>query len=150
MVRQNAGLWAAIVVLLCGAVFFGLSLSFDYYGSSGPGPGFLPLWLSGLLIVLSSFYIADSIRHVVKFKDILPDRTGLVNIMTIAGAFLLLLLTIKFLGFVTAGTLFMFILLFKEYKWYTGLGISILVTLILFWVFVDLLKVPIPLNDWGW
>ncbi|NTZ16626.1 tripartite tricarboxylate transporter TctB family protein [Paenibacillus sp. JMULE4] len=150
MMRQNAGVWAAIFIFLFGLMFFWMSLSFDYMGPEGPGPGLLPLWLSGLLIILSVVYMMNSIKHITRFKDILPRGKGFINIVTIIGSFLLFLLTVKSIGFVMAGTLFLFILLAREYQWYAGLGISIGISIILFWVFCKLLSVPIPVNAWGW
>lgn len=150
MLKQNAGVWAAILIFLFGAMFFWMSLSFDYMGPEGPGPGLFPLWLSGILSILSVLYALDSIKNITRFKDILPNGKGFINIATILGAFLLFILTVKTIGFIMAGTLFLFILLAREYKWYTGLGISIVISILLFWVFAKLLTVPIPVNAWGW
>ncbi|WP_165842241.1 tripartite tricarboxylate transporter TctB family protein [Paenibacillus xerothermodurans] len=150
MVKQNAGLWAALVIFLFGAVFFWMSLSFDYYGETGPGPGLLPLWLSGILIILALVCAADSLRNVVRFKDILPGAKGFINIIAIAGAFVLFLLTVNYVGFIASGTMFLLILLFREYKWHMALGISIFLSVLLYWVFGELLGVPLPVNAWGW
>jgi putative tricarboxylic transport membrane protein len=150
VVQKNAGFWAAIVVFLFGSVFFFQSLTYEYYGAMGPGPGLLPLWLSGILMVLSVLYVIESLRHVVSWQDILPDRSGLISICRILGAFLLFMFTIEILGFIVSATLFLLILLAKEYKWYVSVAISIGISLVLFWVFGEMLSIPLPVIEFGW
>jgi len=150
VLQKNAGLCGAIVVFLVGAVFAFQSLSYEYYGAMGPGPGLLPLWLSGILMVMSVLYMIESLRQVVAWRDILPDRSGLIRICRILAAFLLFVFTVETIGFVVSSTLFLLILLAKEYKWYASVAISIAISLVLFWVFGKMLSIPLPVNEFGW
>ena len=59
---KNAGIWAGAFLLVFSAVLFQQSLELDYYNPRGPGPGFLPRWLAGLLFVVSVFYIIDALK----------------------------------------------------------------------------------------
>jgi presenilin-like A22 family membrane protease len=58
-------------------------------------------------------------------------------------------IVLPFLGFMLSGTIFLFLLLFRAYKWYISLGISIVVTAVVFWLFGVVLSIPLPVNGWG-
>jgi putative tricarboxylic transport membrane protein len=149
MVKSNAGVWAGVFLLAFSIFILTQSLAYDYEGPMGPGPGLLPLWLSGILLVFSILYITESLRHVISFRDILPDNKGMRNILIILGSFVIYLVIVPFVGFIISSTMFLFLLLRREYKWYVGAGISIGVSVILFWLFSTLLSVPLPVNDLG-
>ena len=78
LAHRIAGAVLLALALFLGAVAFRLS----YYSSLGPGPGFFPLWLCGLLAILALAMIAqatlggDGPLPV----DFFPDRTGALRI----------------------------------------------------------------------
>lgn len=147
---KNAGIWVGALIFLFAGVVFWQSLSYDYYGTHGPGPGLFPLWLSALLLVLSLLYILDSIRkNVILFRDILPKGKALGNVLTIFVALIVFLVIVPYTGYTVAGVLMLFILFVREYKWYWGLGISAIITLIVFFTFQSFLNVPLPVNSFG-
>lgn len=153
MKKLNRSFWAAIVVLIFSLVFFYQSLAFPYSGDLGPGPGFFPTWLSGILFILSVFYIFESLKDAK--EDVGEDdkstssKDGLKNVVFILASMIGVLILLPLLGFVISGTLFLFILLFKEYKWYSNLSISLGVSVILFLIFGSALNIPLPLNIMG-
>ena len=53
---NRVGLSGALFALTIGVIFFGYSLQYPYESELGPGSGMMPLWLSGLLIVLSGSF----------------------------------------------------------------------------------------------
>jgi putative tricarboxylic transport membrane protein len=150
MRKINADTWAGVLLFLFGALIFVQSLSYSYSSMLGPGPGMFPLWISGILILFSIILIVASIK-----KDdgidtqILPKGDDLRKILKILSSLVGFTLLIPFVGFTVAGSIFLFILLAGEYKWYTNGMISIGVTFLLFWVFNGLLKVPLPVNYLG-
>jgi len=147
---KNAGVWVGLVILIIAGTLFWQSLSYDYYSNYGPGPGLLPLWLSGFLILLSLLYIVESIRKErIKLSDIFPKGAGLRKVASIFAAFIVFLIIIPYTGYTIASIVMLFILFFREYKWYWGLGISVAVTLAIFYVFQSLLNVPLPENVFG-
>jgi hypothetical protein len=147
---KNAGVWFGFFIFLLGCVLFWQSLSLDYKSSIGPGPGLFPLWLSGGLILLSLLYIIESVRkEVIRISDILPKGKGLGNVLVIIGSCVIFMIVVSFAGFVIAGTLLIFMLLVREYKWYRALGISFVIALATFVVFQTLLDVPLPVNEFG-
>jgi putative tricarboxylic transport membrane protein len=149
--KINAGIIAGLVILIYSCVIFWLSFDYDYYTNLGPGPGLLPMWLSGALIVLSILYMFECVRkEVVLVKDILPKGRELGGVLTALGVILLFMIIVNTTGFVIACTLLLFLLLVREFKWYWGLGISAGASILLFIVFYTLLGVPLPVNAFGW
>lgn len=151
MGKQNAGVWAGILILIFACVIFSQALTLDYYTTLGPGPGLFPLWLSGILIVLSILYIFQSIKkEAVSFAEILSKGRGLGNVVAVLGSVIVFMLIVNFTGFIVASTVLLFILLVREYKWHWGLGISAGVSILLFVVFQVFLGIPLPVNALGW
>ncbi|MBP1930962.1 tripartite tricarboxylate transporter TctB family protein [Ammoniphilus resinae] len=147
---KNAGALVGFLILIFAGTLFFQALSFDYYSDYGPGPGLFPLWLSGLLILLSIAYIIDCYRkNIIQLKDILPKGAGLRKIILIMVSLVVFYILAPFTGYSVAGIIMLMILFIKEYKWYWGLGISVVVTVVLFYTFYSVLNVPLPVNSFG-
>lgn len=148
---KKAGVWAGIITLIYASVILQQSLSLEYTTRLGPGPGFFPLWLSGILLVLTLCYIVDSLRHdVVKISEILPGGKASQNIISTVAGLILFPVVVPYLGFVVSATLLQFIMFIRDFKWYTALSISLAVSVIILLVFQSLLGVSLPVNDFGW
>lgn len=149
---SNAGVWAGVVILGFAAVIFSQSLDLDYSTRLGPGPGFFPLWLSGLLIVLSLCYLWSSVKQkVIDVRDLLPPNpVARRNILLTICGVVIFPLVVDDLGFVVSGSILLFIMFMREYKWYLAVGISVATSLLLFFIFQSLLGVSLPVNEFGW
>ncbi|QGQ45614.1 tripartite tricarboxylate transporter TctB family protein [Metabacillus sediminilitoris] len=163
MLNNKSEMGAGIFLFLFASVFFVQALGFEYLGSLGPGPGFFSTWISGSLAVLSLIYIYQSYKNgktkekaaEIKEEDSTPEESApneksFGKIAYIVGCMLFYVMALTYLGFVLTTTIFLFALLFKEYKWYTSLGIAIFVSIFLFWLFGSLLNVALPVNVLGW
>jgi putative tricarboxylic transport membrane protein len=146
--KVNAGVWAGLVVLALALVFFVTSLPYDYTSEYGPGPALFPRWISGLLIVLAALYIGASWKAGHAPHE-MPGAKEARNILFIVISMALFVLLLPILGFNACGTLFLFALLFRSYKWYASLAISAGVTAGLYALFAVLLDVRLPLNALG-
>jgi putative tricarboxylic transport membrane protein len=150
MKNQNAQTWAGVIILLFGVLILIQSFFYSYSSSLGPGPGMFPLWLSGSLILLSIMHIVRSIKKEGgNLTRILPKGNDLRKLLKILSALVGFALLLPVVGFTVAGSIFLFILLSGEYKWYSNAMISIGVTALLFWLFKGLLSVPLPVNYFG-
>jgi putative tricarboxylic transport membrane protein len=149
-IKKNIGFYFAIIILLFASFMFWQSFDYKYYTEFGPGPGLLPRWLNGGLIILTLIYIFQSVtKDVVLSSDVLPKKDVLKKVLSFPATLIMFILIVNFTGFMIAGTAMIFILLFKEYKWYIALGISAVTTGFLFFVFKTLLLVPLPVNILG-
>ena len=149
---RNAGVLSGSLVLLFAAMIFYQALSLDYSTPLGPGPGFFPRWLSGLLFILSILYIGESVRHnEIPLADLLPkDRRALGNIASTLLGMVLFMSAVLFTGFIIATTMLLFVMFRRDYRWPTALGISFGISVLLLLVFQTMLGVPLPVNEFGW
>lgn len=151
MKRQNAGVWVGGIVVLFALVIFIQSFSLKYYTKFGPGPGLFPIWLSGILLLIGIAYIWHSFKkEVITWAAILPKGREMGNVLSVIVAVAIFMIIVNVTGFIIASTVLLFILLRREYKWYTGLGISSGVSIVLFLVFKSFFTIPLPVNMFGW
>ena len=147
---KNAGLWTGIIFLLYSAVLFFGSFSFFYYTPYGPGPGFLPRWLGGIMFVVTLCYIWDSLRDkVIAVGELFPRGDALYDIALTVGGLCLFAVIINYAGFVISASILLFVMTFRHYRWYYALPSSIAVAFIILALFQNLLGVPLPVNDYG-
>ena len=57
---------------------------------------------------------------------------------------------VPYTGFVVATTGLLFIMLRRDYKWYTALAAGLIASIILLFCFQTLLGIKLPVNDFGW
>lgn len=144
------GVWAGLIILLLSILLFINSFSYTYDSAFGPGPGFFPVWLSGILFILSLVYIYESIKKKEDSEEKLPTGTALKNVLFILTCLILFVILVKYLGFIITGSLFLYSLLYGQYRWFISLGISIGVSVFVFWIFSSLLGVSLPHGLLGW
>ena len=148
---QNAGIWGGFLLLIFASILFTESLGLQYYTPTGPGPGFFPIWINGTLIILSIVYIGLSLKkEKILFKDIFPKGKDLINMLSVLGSIVIFMLIIEVAGFVTASTVLLFLVLFRLYKWYLALGVSVGTSILLLVIFQYVMEVPLPVNMFGW
>ena len=148
MATNKVGLSGAAFTLAIGVIFFAYSLQYPYESELGPGPGMLPLWLSGILIVLSLAYMAS----VFKGKDSSekwPEKKSQLEMAFILGSMALFVILLPIIGFNLSCILFLFVFLRRNYRWYVSLGISATASLVLFFLFTEGFATPLPVNMFG-
>ncbi|MEH7084929.1 tripartite tricarboxylate transporter TctB family protein [Neobacillus drentensis] len=148
---ENLGIYLSLFFLLLGVVVFSQSFTMGYYSEYGPGPGLLPLWTGGLIIVLSLFYLWFSIKkEIILFSKAIPKGEGLINVITCMGSLILFMIIVPFTGFLIGSTITLLLLFKRGYKWPWAIGLSVTVSLVVFGLFDVLLQVPLPVNEFGW
>ncbi|WP_164985261.1 tripartite tricarboxylate transporter TctB family protein [Ammoniphilus sp. CFH 90114] len=148
---KNVGVCMSVFFLVFGSIIFFQSLSLDYYSEFGPGPGFMPMWASGILIFLAIINLVISFKkNIILFSEVLPKGESLRNVLACVIACGLFIVIVPYTGFIIASMGMLFALYLRGYKWKFGLGLTTVVTFTLFWVFKTLLNVPIPVNGLGW
>lgn len=147
---RNAGVWAAIVVMLFSVVIIWQSTKLDYEGALGFGPGFFPLWISVLLFVLSIVYLINSRKEIIPINTLFPKGENLREFLEIAGSMIVFVILVEWAGFVISGTIALFFVMYRSFKWYYASLLSVGITIAVFIVFVKMLAVPLPVNSFGW
>jgi putative tricarboxylic transport membrane protein len=141
------GVIAAFCTLSYGIVIFVQALLLKYYTSYGPGPGFFPVWISGLLILLAILYLVESVKkNVVYLKDILPGLVPLKKIGSLMAGLLFFIFTADILGFFISGLILLLAMFLWDFKFLKALALSLIFMLILAVTFQILLKVSLPMG----
>lgn len=151
--RKNASLWAGTFFLVFSLIYFAGSFGYSYKSKlgGGIGPGFLPFWASLILIVFSVIYIGYALKkEKVDIMSILPDKEGIKNIVLLFAYMVVFAVIVEFVGFTVANTVMLFLMFRGYFKWRKNLAISFGVSLLLYWMFVIMLEVPLPVNVFGW
>jgi len=125
----------------------------EYWSSKyAPGPGFIPRWAGGAMLVLSIIAFIQSLREDgVTLSEALPsDRKRRINLYVCWLGLIFFLLFVEKLGFVIAGSLLLTALFSRGVRWYKAAIIGTAVTLCFFFIFKSLLQVQVPTNVFGW
>lgn len=148
---KNIEVYVSGLFILLGGVIFWQALSLPYNSEFGPGCGLLPLWVSGILIVLCVLNLLIALKNNnINFNDILPKGASLKNVLACVGGYLLFMVAVPYAGFSISSIVMLFILFSRGYKWRWALVWSVAVTGAMFVIFNSILGVPLPLNEYGW
>ena len=152
---------ADIVGGLLLAAGFGAALwegwSFQYGTEFAPGPGFAPVWLSGIGLALSlliAFIALNAMRGSEQSAEDgsnALDKAGLLRVgATLVGLVAMVSLT-PWLGLVASILVFLLFLTLgvQRLSYLVGIGASVATAVFVYVVFVRLLGVPIPSGPLG-
>lgn len=111
MTTVNRIVWSTL--LLFGIFVVYESLQISYSSDFGPGPGFFSFWLGVLVIVLSAVEVAKTLRRSSEPlpSGFIPDRAGIIRMLSVIGALLAALLLMEWLGFSLTMLIFSLVLL---------------------------------------
>jgi hypothetical protein len=129
------------------------ALDLVYYTPVGPGPGFFPLWLGALLVLLSAAIFVASFRPgaVPAFPaDLVPRGASLAQMLITFGCIAGFALLVERLGFVIVMFLVMMVLqLVNRVPVITALVVSLGSSLGIGYAFVAWLGVFLPAAPWS-
>ena len=145
-------LWSSLFWILCGILIVVGALRLPLGEPQNPGPGFLPLSVGGLMVLLATALLWRSLR---KGEDSRTNRTAKPeSLQKLIGTFLAIILYVPVfprLGF-TLTTIPLMVFLFKyigEMGWKMSLAGGILISLSLYFIFKVWLQVQFPVGLWG-
>ncbi len=144
---------SAVVLLLFAAFIVRESFSLVYYTSIGPGPGFFPRWVGVLIGIL-----AATMLYQATFKDsdpmpddFFPSRGGVGRVGAMALSIVGVVVLMNPLGFrltMLAFLLFLLVALGRQKPAITAV-IALAGSFGAFYVFNDMLMVPLPVGMFG-
>ena len=148
---KNIEVYVSGLFILVGAIVFWQASMLPYSSDVGPGAGFLPLWASGIMIVLCVFNAVVAFKkNNTQYDKLLPTGDSLKNVLACIGGYILFMVIISYVGFTISSIVMLFILFSRGFKRRWALIWSAAVTCVVFFVFSSLLGVPLPVNDFGW
>jgi putative tricarboxylic transport membrane protein len=136
------------------AAFLGYhAFALRYYTPLGPGPGFFPLWLCGLLGLLALVVIAQAVfaRPEALPDDFFASKAGYRRIATVLVGLLAVALLMPTLGFrltMFAFYIALLTLLGRRHPLET-LALSLVGSFGVFYLFTEFLSQPLPVGKFG-
>jgi putative tricarboxylic transport membrane protein len=143
------------LVLLPIALFLGYqSLTLTYYTPIGPGPGFFPVWLCGILACLAVTMIVQATYGEAEpaLADTWPDRSGYWRIGIAIISLFASIALMSTLGFRATTFVFYIVLLvtFGRRNPLEILGLSFLGSFGVHFLFSRILSQPLPSGSMDW
>ena len=147
----------AVVVFLFAAFIAQQSLELKYYTSLGPGPGFFPFWLAIIMMVLAGFmfYHATFGESAPMPDDFWASKNGYLKALAVIVSIIFVVWMMDELGFrLTMAVFFAFLLLTLGRRkgivgWVTMAAVTAGGSWGAFWLFNDMLQVPLPAGMFG-
>jgi putative tricarboxylic transport membrane protein len=141
------------------AVLLAFSLAFaagglkyyPYWSESGPGSGFLPAWLGGVMVALALLMLMRRPRAADAGIEWRPRGAGARRLVVLIAASVLYVVLLKPLGMIIASALYLGFVMryFERHAWWLTALVVVLASAANWLVFVHWLKVPFPMSPLG-
>ncbi len=141
------------IFLLLAVGYFAIGMGLRYWSNQyAPGPGFIPRWVGGAMIVLSLIAFIQSFKQEgITLDEVLPkDKKCRINLYVTWGSLIFFLVFVKKIGFMITGSIVLSALFSRGTPIKKAIPLAIIVTLVCFLVFKVLLQVQVPTNRFGW
>jgi len=136
------------------AVLLAFSLAFaagglkyyPYWGEGGPGSGFLPAWLGGVMAALAALMLLRRPRGADAEVDWVPHGEGARRVLALLAASVVYVAALKLVGMIIASALYLAFVMryFERHAWWVIAVVTLLAAAANWLVFVHWLKVPFP------
>ena len=144
---RSADRVTAVVLLALSVAFSAGALKYyAWWGSSGPGPAFMPFWLGLVMAMLALMMLVRSIRQKNPGADWLPRGEGLRHMLVVLGASAAFVALLKVTGMIIGTALYLTVLIryLGRHPWWMTLAIALAAAGFNWLVFVHWLRVPMP------
>ena len=123
---------------------------YPYWSESGPGSGFLPAWLGGVMAALALLMLLRRPRAA-DAVEWLPSGEGARRVIVLIVASVLYVALLKPLGMIIASALYLAFVMryFERHAWWLTAVVVLAASAANWLVFVHWLKVPFPASPLG-
>jgi putative tricarboxylic transport membrane protein len=154
-IMKRADVVGGVLLVLGFAAALWEATTFQYRTEFAPGPGFAPVWISvlgiliGLAIAASAWHGSRSGFEAAAHEA--PNRAGIARVVATLLGLLAMMAAVPWIGFVAAIFVFLLFLTLavQRLRLWAALGASVGTVLFVYIVFVRLLEVPIPAGPLG-
>ena len=137
---------AAVLLAFSLAFAAGGLTYYPYWGEGGPGSGFLPAWLGGVMAALAALMLLRRPRTAGAEVDWVPHGEGARRVLVLLAASVAYVVALKFIGMIAASALYLAFVMryFDRHAWWLVAVVTFLAAAANWLVFVHWLKVPFP------
>jgi putative tricarboxylic transport membrane protein len=150
---RRADLVTGLALLVSGVGYAAVAWrQYPYWSSTGPGSGFLPVWIGGVMAALALLLVLSAARPATGPETRwLPQGRGLVRLVVVVAAIAVFVAVMDLIGMIFGSALFLLgVLRFLErYPWPWAVGIAAGVAGLIYGVFTYWLQVPFPTSPLG-
>ena len=143
--RRADRITAALLLAFSVAFGAGALKYYKWWSQEGPGPAFLPFWLSLVMAILAGMMLLrrGGLDYAIEWLPRGEARRRVLVVLAVTVAFVALL---KVLGMAVGTVLFLVVLVryLGRHPWWLTIGIALAAAGLNYLVFVHWLKVPMP------
>jgi putative tricarboxylic transport membrane protein len=145
-VRNADRITAALLLAFSVAFSAGAVRQYQWWGSGGPGPAFLPFWLGLVMAILAMMMLVRSIKEKNPGAAWLPRGEGLRDLLVVLGATVAFIALLNVTGMVLGTALYLAGLVWYlgRHRWWVTLAVAAAAAGFNWLVFVRWLRVPMP------
>jgi len=145
-VRNADRVTAALLLAFSVAFAAGALKYYQWWGSGGPGPAFLPFWLGLVMALLAMGLLFRSTRQTDPGAAWLPRGEGLRDMLVVLGVTVVFVALLNVLGMVIGTALYLAVLVryLGRHRWWVTAAIACGAAGFNWLVFVHWLRVPFP------
>ena len=137
---------AALLLAFAVAFSAGALKQYQWWGSGGPGPAFMPFWLGLVMALLALGMLLKSLKRQDPGEAWLPRGEGLRDLLVVLGATVAFVALLNVLGMVIGTALYLAVLVryLGRHRWWVTLAVAAGAAGFNWLVFVHWLRVPFP------
>jgi putative tricarboxylic transport membrane protein len=145
-VRSADRVTAALLLAFAVAFSLGALKQYQWWGSGGPGPAFMPFWLGLVMALLALSMLLRSLKQKDPGAAWLPRGEGLRDMLVVLAATVAFIALLKVTGMIIGTALYLAFLVryLGRHRWWVTLAIALAAAGFNWLVFVHWLRVPMP------
>jgi putative tricarboxylic transport membrane protein len=145
-VRSADRVTAALLLAFAVAFSVGALKQYQWWGSGGPGPAFMPFWLGLVMAFLALSMLLRSLKQKDPGAAWLPRGEGLRDMLVVLAATVAFIALLKVTGMIIGTALYLAFLVryLGKHRWWVTLAIALAAAGFNWLVFVHWLRVPMP------
>jgi putative tricarboxylic transport membrane protein len=145
-VRSADRVTAALLLAFAVAFSVGALKQYQWWGSGGPGPAFMPFWLGLVMALLALSMLLRSLKQKDPGAAWLPRGEGLRDMLVVLAATVAFIALLKVTGMIIGTAVYLAFLVryLGRHRWWVTLAIALAAAGFNWLVFVHWLRVPMP------
>jgi len=145
-VRSADRVTAALLLAFAVAFSVGALKQYQWWGSGGPGPAFVPFWLGLVMALLAAMLLFRSFRQRHPGESWFPRGEGLRDMLVVLAATIAFVALLKVTGMIIGTALYLAFLVrfLGRHRWWVTFAVALGAAGFNWLVFVHWLRVPMP------